>query len=120
MSRTVIGLSKSIYYDEILKFAKTSSVDKRRKYRLYKALNNLGPSYTRDFLGLKAVGYNLWGKGIKLTLRCFHLEWVHQFFSYNLLSAKSKGGPRDRRFQKSLAKLCFNILSCMMYDLLLL
>ena len=73
----------SISYDDILRSLKTNSLDERRNYRLYKALNNLGPSHKiiRDFLRLETVEYNLWGKGIQLTLLCFNLEWVHHFFT---------------------------------------
>lgn len=60
---TVAGLPKSISYDEIIKFAKTNSLDKVRNYQLlvtvYKALNTLGPSYIREKLRRLIIIYGV-------------------------------------------------------------
>ena len=53
---------------------------------VYKALNNLGPSYIREFFKLMTVEYNLRGIGTKLVLPHFNLEWVHKPFSLILLA----------------------------------
>ena len=105
-----LGLYESISYDEILKFAKTNSLYRRRNCQslvwVYKALNNLGPLYiSESFFKLQTVEYTLRGRETKLALpKISFLEWVHKSFSYiaammwNSLRAKNRGGPRSRRF----------------------
>ena len=55
---------------------------------------------------------------------CFNLEWVHKSFSYiatmlwNSLLAKIREVQGIDDFKKPWETICFNIFSCMIYDLL--
>ena len=44
--------------------------------------------------------------------------FLHCYHAVELLTRKNKGGPMNRRFKKPCEIICFNIFSCMIYDLL--
>ena len=85
--RTILGLSKSLIYEYILKrYASIGSLAERRYIKslmlVYKSVNNDGPTYINELFKLKMVKYNLRGIGTRLEQPNFNLEWLHKSFSY--------------------------------------
>ena len=69
--RTILGLSKSLTYEYILKrYAGIGSLAERRYIQslmlVYKSVNNDGPTYINGLFKLKIVKYNLRGIGTRL------------------------------------------------------
>ena len=84
--RTILGYSKSVAYDILLKMADIKSLEKRRQFQslvmLYRCLYDKGAPYTNEFFTFKDVPYNLRGLSTRLNLPPFNLEYMHRSFSF--------------------------------------
>ena len=76
--RTILGYSKSVSYDFLLKMADIKSLEKRRQFQslvmLYRCLYDKRAPYIREFFNFKDVHYNLRGLSTRLDLRPFSLD----------------------------------------------
>ena len=116
--RTILGLSKSLTYEYILKhYANIGTLTERRYVQslklVYKSVNNLGPAYINELFKFKLVKYNLRGMSTRLQQPKFNLEWLHKSFSYiactlwNNLPVKIRESKDVLSFNKSVTKLTF-------------
>ena len=73
--RTILGYSKSVSYDFLLKMADIKSLKKRGQFQslvmLYRCLYDKGAPYIREFFNFKDVQYNLRGLSTRLNLPPF-------------------------------------------------
>ena len=98
--RTMLGYSKSVSYDYLLKI-------RRRQFQslvmLYKCLYNKGAPYTIEFFNLKDVPYNLHGLNARLDLPPFNLEFIHRSFSFLASKRWNALPPKVRRESQDIA-----------------
>ena len=84
--RTILGYSKSVSYDFLLKMADIKSLEKRRQFQslvmLYRCLYDKRAPYIREFFNFKDVHYNLRGLSTRLDLPHFNLEFMHRSFTF--------------------------------------
>ena len=84
--RTILGYSKSVSYDFLLKMADIKSLEKRRQFQssvmLYRCLYDKGTPYISEFFNFKDVPYNLRGLDRRLDLPPFNLEFMHRSFTF--------------------------------------
>ena len=116
--RTILGLSKSLTYEYILKhYATIGSLAERRYIQslmlVYKSVNNDGPTYINELFKLKIVKYNLRGIGTRLEQPNFNLEWLHRSFSYvtsnlwNNLPVQIRESKNIKSFKNAVSKHTF-------------
>ena len=116
--RTILGLSKSLTYEYILKrYASIGSLAERRYIQslmlVYKSVNNDGPTYINELFKLKIVKYNLRGIGTRLEQPNFNLEWLHRSFSYvtstlwNNLPVQIRESKNIKSFKNAVSKHTF-------------
>ena len=115
--RTILGLSKSLTYEYILKrYASMGSLAERRYIQsllVYKSVNNDGPIYINELFKLKIVKYNLRGIGTRLEQPDFNLEWLHRSFSYvtstlwNNLPVQIRESKNIKYFKNAVSKHTF-------------
>ena len=110
--RTILGYSKSVSYDFLLKMADIKSLEKRRQFQslvmLYRCLYDKGGPYIREFFNFKNVPYNLRGLSTRLDLPPFNLEFMHRSFTFlasklwNALPPKVRESQDIASFKRSL------------------
>ena len=110
--RTILGYSKSVSYDFLLKMADIKSLEKRRQFQslvmLYRCLYDKGAPYIREFFNFKDVQYNLRGLSTRLDLPPFNLEFMHRSFTFlasklwNALPPKVRESQDIASFKRSL------------------
>ena len=116
--RTILGLSKSLTYEYILKrYASMGSLAERRYIQslmlVYKSVNNDGPIYINELFKLKIVKYNLRDIGTRLEQPNFNLEWLHRSFSYvtstlwNNLPVQIRESKNIKSFKNAVSKHTF-------------
>ena len=76
--RSILGYSKTVSYDTLLRLADIKSLEQRREFQslvlLYKCLYNQGAPYISEFFNFKNVPYNLHGLSTRLELPYFNME----------------------------------------------
>ena len=84
--RSILGFSKSVSYDYLLKIVNIKSLEQRRQFQslvtLYKCLYSYGAPYISKFFNLKNVKYNLRGLSTRWELPQFNLEYMHRSFTF--------------------------------------
>ena len=110
--RTILGYSKSVSYDFLLKMADIKSLEKRRQFQslvmLYRCLYDKGAPYISEFFNFKDVHYNLRGLSTRLNLPPFNLEFMHRSFTFlasklwNALPPKVRESQDIASFKRSL------------------
>ena len=84
--RSILGFSKSVSYDYLLKIVNIKSLEQRRKFQslvmFYKCLYSYGAPCISKFFNLKNVKYNLRGLSNRLELPPFNLEYIHRSFIF--------------------------------------
>ena len=110
--RTILGYSKSVSYDFLLKMADIKSLKKRRQFQslvmLYRCLYDKGAPYISEFFNFKDVQYNLRGLSTRLDLPPFNLEFMHRSFTFlasklwNALPPKVRESQDIASFKRSL------------------
>ena len=110
--RTILGYSKSVSYDFLLKMADIKSLEKRRQFQslvmLYRCLYDKRAPYIREFFNFKGVHYNLRGLSTRLDLPPFNLEFMHRSFTFlasklwNALPPKVRESQDIASFKRSL------------------
>lgn len=84
--RSILGYSKTVSYDTLLRLADIKSLEQRREFQslvlLYKCLYNQGAPYISEFFNFKNVPYNLRGLSTRLELPYFNMEWMHRSFAF--------------------------------------
>ena len=77
--RSILGYSKTVSHDTLLRLADIKSLEQRREFQslvvLYKCLYNQGAPYISEFFNFKNVAYNLRGLSTRLELPYFNMEW---------------------------------------------
>ena len=101
--RTILGFSKSVSYDFLLKLADIKSLENRRQFQslvmLYKCLYDKGAPYISDFFHFRNVPYSLRGLSTRLDLPPFNLEFLHRSFSFLASKLWNALPPRLRESQ---------------------
>ena len=86
MLRTILGYSKSVSYDFLLKMADIKSLEKRKQFQslvmLYRYLNDKGAPYISEYFNFKDIPYNFRGLSTRLDLPPFNLEFMHRSFTF--------------------------------------
>ena len=84
--RSILGYSKTMSYDTLLRLADIKSLEQRREFQslvlLYKCLFNQGAPYISEFFNFKNVPYNLRGLSTRLELPSFNMESMHRSFAF--------------------------------------
>ena len=83
--RSILGHSKSVPYEQLLRSVSMKSLEHRRNCQslnlLYKCLYCNGPLYIRNFFNFRNSSYNLRGIGTTLSQPNFNLKWMKNSFT---------------------------------------
>ena len=111
---SILGYSKAVSYDTLLRLADIKSLEQRREFQslvlLYKCLYNQGAPYISEFFNFKNVPYNLRGLSTRLELPYFNMEWMHGSFSFLAWKLWNALPPTIRESKDILSDLLWPIL----------
>ena len=115
--RTLLGFSKSISYEYILKLINMRTLGQRRYFQvlvlLFRCIKENGPSYISEFFKLRTVKYNLRGSDTKLEQDPFNSNWrLNSFVNisshlWNTLPANARNAENIGKFKNIISKLDF-------------
>ena len=105
--RSILGFTKSVSYDYLLKKVNIKSLEQRRQFQslvmLYKCLYSHGAPYISKFFNLKNVKYNLRGLSTRLELPTFNLEYMHRSFTFLVSKLWNASPPTVRESEDTVS-----------------